>query len=56
MSRAEVEAEQDNVEVRCISACTVLSCLAAALLGQVQLTTAVASHVLRSRMYTVASE
>lgn len=33
MSRAEVEAEQDNVEVRCISACIVLSCQAAALLG-----------------------
>ena len=34
MSRAEVEAEQDNVEVRCVPACTLLSCLAAALIGQ----------------------
>ena len=35
MSRAEVEADQDNVEVRCVPACALLSCLAAALLGQV---------------------
>ena len=33
MSRAEVEAEQDNVEVRCVPAWTLLSCLAAALIG-----------------------